>query len=128
VRSAPGHERFAPDLASGLDLRPPYPLSRETGVTASGVGLSEDVVLDSTGRSAAMTIDRLVFVIAGIFIMASLALAHFVDERWLWFTAFVGANLAQSAFTGFCPMAKLLKALGVKPGAAFECGSNATPK
>ncbi len=68
-----------------------------------------------------MNIDRLVLVIAGIFVLASLALARFVDERWLWFTAFVGANLAQSAFTGFCPLAKLLKALGVAPGGAFEC-------
>ena len=73
-----------------------------------------------------MNIDRLVFVIAGIFILASLALAKFVDERWIWFTVFVGANLTQSAFTGFCPLAKLLKALGVKPGGAFECCGGAT--
>jgi Inner membrane protein YgaP-like, transmembrane domain len=66
-----------------------------------------------------MSIDRLVIAIAGSFILISLLLAHFHSEYWLWFTAFVGANLLQSAFTGFCPMAMLLKKLGVKPGSAF---------
>ncbi|PIP39015.1 MAG: sulfurtransferase [Desulfobacterales bacterium CG23_combo_of_CG06-09_8_20_14_all_51_8] len=58
--------------------------------------------------------------IAGSFVLVSLLLAHFHSAYWLWFTAFVGANLVQSTFTGFCPMAKILKALGVKPGKAFE--------
>jgi len=40
--------------------------------------------------------------------------------NWLWFTAFVGANLFQAAFTGFCPLAKILKAVGVKTGCAFQ--------
>ena len=66
-----------------------------------------------------MSIDRIVFAVAGSFILASLLLAHFHSENWLWFTAFVGANLLQSAFTGFCPMAMILKKLGVKPGCAF---------
>ena len=66
-----------------------------------------------------MTIDRVVFAVAGSFILISLLLAHFHSENWLWFTAFVGANLLQSAFTGFCPMAIILKKLGVKPGCAF---------
>jgi len=66
-----------------------------------------------------MSIDRIVFAVAGSFILMSLALAHYHSEYWLWFTAFVGANLFQSAFTGFCPMAMLLKKLGVKPGCAF---------
>jgi hypothetical protein len=39
---------------------------------------------------------------------------------WLWFTAFVGANLVQASFTGFCPLAKILKAIGFKPGEAFN--------
>jgi len=67
-----------------------------------------------------MTIDRLVMAFAGCFILISLLLSHFHSSYWLWFTAFVGANLLQSAFTGFCPSAKLLKALGVKPGNAFD--------
>jgi len=66
-----------------------------------------------------MNIDRMVFAIAGIFILASLALSQFHSEYWLWFTAFVGANMFQAAFTGFCPLAKILKALGKQPGPAF---------
>lgn len=66
-----------------------------------------------------MTIDRVVLAVAGSFILTSLLLAHYHSELWLWFTAFVGANLLQSAFTGFCPMAIILKKLGVKPGCAF---------
>ena len=66
-----------------------------------------------------MTIDRAVFAVAGSFVLISLLLAHYHSENWLWFTAFVGANLLQSAFTGFCPMAIILKKLGVKPGCAF---------
>jgi hypothetical protein len=66
-----------------------------------------------------MTIDRVVFAVAGSFILISLLLTHLHSENWLWFTAFVGANLFQSAFTGFCPLAMILKKLGVKPGCAF---------
>lgn len=66
-----------------------------------------------------MTIDRAVLVVAGSFILISLVLTHLYSENWLWFTAFVGANLLQSAFTGFCPMAMILKKLGIKPGSAF---------
>lgn len=66
-----------------------------------------------------MTIDRAVFAIAGLFVLLSVLLAHFHSENWLWFTAFVGANLLQSAFTGFCPMAIFLKKLGLKSGCAF---------
>ena len=66
-----------------------------------------------------MNIDRLVFAVAGAFILISLALSLLHSSYWLWFTAFVGANLFQAAFTGFCPMAKILAFLGVKPGGAF---------
>ena len=67
-----------------------------------------------------MTIDRAVLAVAGSFVLISLLLAHFHSENWLWFTAFVGANLLQSAFTGFCPLAIILKKLGVKSGTAFN--------
>ncbi|MFA6562694.1 MAG: DUF2892 domain-containing protein [Verrucomicrobiia bacterium] len=50
---------------------------------------------------------------AGTFILASLLLAHYHSPNWLWFTAFVGANLLQSSFTNFCPLEILLKRLGV---------------
>ena len=65
-----------------------------------------------------MTIERIVLAVAGAFIMISLALAHYHHPAWLYFTAFVGFNLFQSAFTGFCPMAMILKALGFKSGMA----------
>ncbi|MCW8796100.1 MAG: DUF2892 domain-containing protein [Chlorobium sp.] len=67
-----------------------------------------------------MNIDRMVFAFAGFFVLASLLLAHYVSLNWLWFTAFVGLNLFQAAFTGFCPLAKILKAAGVEPGTAFK--------
>lgn len=66
-----------------------------------------------------MTIDRMVMAFAGSFILISLLLAHFHSLNWLWFTAFVGANLFQAAFTGFCPLAIILKKMGVKSGCAF---------
>ena len=66
-----------------------------------------------------MTIDRMVLVFAGSVILLSILLAVTHNINWLWFTAFVGANLLQSAFTGFCPLAVFLKKLGVKSGVAF---------
>ncbi|AOV16699.1 sulfurtransferase [Acidihalobacter aeolianus] len=66
-----------------------------------------------------MSITRIVMATAGTFILISLLLAHFVNPNWLWFTAFVGANLFQSAFTGFCPLVTILKKLGVRPADAF---------
>lgn len=66
-----------------------------------------------------MSIDRIVLAVAGAFILISLALAHYHNPLWLWFTAFVGLNLFQSAFTGFCPMAMILKKMGKQSGAAF---------
>ena len=66
-----------------------------------------------------MSIDRMVLAFAGTFILISLALSQLHSINWLWFTAYVGANLLQSAFTGFCPLAKILKGLGAKPGQAF---------
>jgi hypothetical protein len=66
-----------------------------------------------------MSIDRIVLAVAGTFILLSVILAHYHSPLWLWFTAFVGANLLQSAFTGFCPMASILKKMGKPSGAAF---------
>jgi hypothetical protein len=67
-----------------------------------------------------MGIDRWVMRFAGTMVLASLLLAHFGSPAWLWLTAFVGANLFQASFTGFCPLAILLKKLGVQPGQAFS--------
>ena len=67
-----------------------------------------------------MTIDRIVLAVAGTMILVTLLLSRFHSPYWLWFTAFVGANLLQSSFTGFCPLVRILKPLGIKPGRAFE--------
>lgn len=67
-----------------------------------------------------MTIDRWVMRFAGFVVVASLLLAHFAGPGWLWLTAFVGANLLQASFTGFCPLAMILKRLGLRPGNAFN--------
>jgi hypothetical protein len=66
-----------------------------------------------------MSIDRIVLAVAGVMILASLLLGLYVSPYWFWFTAFVGVNLFQSAFTGFCPLALILRKAGVRPGAAF---------
>lgn len=61
-----------------------------------------------------MKMESCIRVIAGSFILASLALAHLVNRNWLWFTVFVGANLLQSGFTKWCLMEKILAKLGVQ--------------
>ena len=68
-----------------------------------------------------MTTDRMVRMFAGIFILVSLALGvpespMFISKYFLWFTAFVGANLFQSSFTRFCPLEIMLKKAGVREG------------
>ena len=60
-----------------------------------------------------MTVNRLLHIIAGAFILISLALAHYVSPKWLYFTAFVGVNLFQSGFSNWCLLATILKKLGV---------------
>ena len=67
-----------------------------------------------------MKIDQAVFAFAGIMVLASVALAYFVSPWWLLLTVFVGANLLQSAFTGFCPAAMVFKRLGCPAGQAFD--------
>jgi len=67
-----------------------------------------------------MTIDRAVFIFAGLVVLASVALAHYVNPWWILLAVFAGANMIQAAFTGFCPAAIVFKKLGVKPGAAFR--------
>jgi Inner membrane protein YgaP-like, transmembrane domain len=67
-----------------------------------------------------MNIDRTVFAVAGLFILVSVVLSQVHSVYWLGFTMFVGLNMFQAAFTGFCPMAKILKTLGKEPGCAFS--------
>ena len=61
-----------------------------------------------------MNVERMLRGIAGFFVLVSVLLAHYHSEYWLLFTAFVGLNLLQSAFTDWCPMMAILKKLGVK--------------
>jgi len=61
-----------------------------------------------------MTVDRYLRLAAGLFIMLSVVLGMTVDPRWYYFTAFVGLNLFQSAFTNWCPLMTILRKLGVK--------------
>ena len=58
--------------------------------------------------------ERILRGIAGALLLVSLLLAHYVNPQWLWFTAFIGLNLLQSAFTNWCPMMSILKKLGIK--------------
>ncbi len=67
-----------------------------------------------------MTIDRMVLAFAGGMVLVSVLLAVVHSTYWLFLTAFVGANLLQSSFTGFCPLARILKGMGISPGRAFD--------
>jgi hypothetical protein len=62
-----------------------------------------------------LDVDAWLRAIAGLFVLASLALGWWLHPAWFLFTAFVGANLLQSAFTGWCPMMTILRRLGVRP-------------
>lgn len=60
-----------------------------------------------------MTVERAVRILAGVIVLASLALAHWVSPNWLWLTAFVGLNLLQSGFTNWCPAMSIFKWMGL---------------
>lgn len=67
-----------------------------------------------------MSLDRAVLAFAGVVVLAAVLLSQFVHPNWIWLAAFVGANLLQSAFTGFCPAAMIMRKLGFQPGNAFK--------
>lgn len=67
-----------------------------------------------------MNLDRAVFAFAGVMTLLSVALTHFVSPWFFLFTVFIGVNLLQSAFTGFCPAAIVFKKLGLSSGCAFR--------
>ena len=64
-----------------------------------------------------MTVERGLRLTAGVMVLLSLALAHFVSLYWLWLTVFVGLNLLQSAFSNWCPAMSILRAMGLKDAA-----------
>jgi hypothetical protein len=67
-----------------------------------------------------MSLDRAVLAFAGVMILLSVLLTVFVSPLFVWFTVFIGLNMLQSAFTGWCPAALVFKKLGVKQGCAFS--------
>ena len=69
-----------------------------------------------------MTLENIIRAMAGVLVLGSLALSHYVHPNWIWLTVFVGFNLLQSAFTGFCPAEMLLKKFGVGRGGGSCCG------
>lgn len=66
-----------------------------------------------------MTLDRSVLAFAGAMVLLSVVLTVWMSPLFVWFTVFIGLNLLQSAFTGFCPAAMIFKRFGIKPGCAF---------
>ncbi len=66
-----------------------------------------------------MSLDRAMFAFAGAMVLLSVALTVWVSPYFVWLTVFIGLNLLQSAFTGFCPAAAIFRRFGVKPGCAF---------
>ena len=73
-----------------------------------------------SNKETKMNIDRTVFAFAGAMVTISLLLGYFVHPAWLLLAAFVGLNMFQAAFTGFCPLAVILRKIGLKPGEAFK--------
>jgi hypothetical protein len=68
----------------------------------------------SSSLEDVMTVEESLRLVGGTFVLASALAGMFVDVRFLWFTMFVGANLMQSAFTGWCPMMTILRRLGLR--------------
>ena len=70
-----------------------------------------------------MSLDRAIMAFAGVMILVSILLTKFVHPNWFWLTVFIGVNLFQSAFTGFCPAGKVMSKLGIgKGGTGAACG------
>jgi hypothetical protein len=67
-----------------------------------------------------MNVDRAVLAFAGLMVLVSLALTVTLSPWWLVFTAFIGLNMIQAAFTGFCPAAIMFRRLGLSRGCAFS--------
>jgi hypothetical protein len=83
-------------------------------------GAASSTIQADSSQEPIMSIDRIVLAFAGTMTLLSLLLAHYVSPYWLLLAAFVGVNLLQASFTGFCPLASILRKLGVRPGAAFH--------
>ncbi|PTE14062.1 YgaP family membrane protein [Pseudogemmobacter blasticus] len=67
-----------------------------------------------------MTLDRSVMLFAGCMVLLSVLLTAYVSPLFVWFTVFIGLNLIQSSFTGFCPAAIVFRKMGIRAGCAFN--------
>ena len=74
-----------------------------------------------------MKIQSIIYLVAGSLVLAGLALGYWVDQRWLLLAAFVGLNLFQTAFTGFCPLERILVKLGIGQGGVCCTGETRKP-
>jgi hypothetical protein len=68
-----------------------------------------------------MTVERALRLMAGVMVLVSVGLAHYVSLYWLWLTVFIGLNLLQSAFTNWCPAMAILRAMGLKDAHCGRC-------
>jgi len=105
-----GFWRISSEVAIYIRNRPAWAVAQ--GVFSRAVAVSR--------REVPMTVDKAVFAFAGVMVLLSVALAYLVSPWWLLLTVFVGANLVQSAFTGFCPAAIVFKRMGFPTGQAFN--------
>jgi hypothetical protein len=97
---------------------------RKPVVMAAGASSSQVIANRKTKRGERdMTMENAIRILAGTMILLSLTLSHFFSQYWLLLTAFVGVNLIQSAFTGFCPAEKIFAKLGVGKGGKSCCAS-----
>ncbi|SHG06670.1 Protein of unknown function [Microbulbifer donghaiensis] len=74
-----------------------------------------------------MSTERATFVFAGVMLLVSVALTQLVHPNWFWFSIFIGANMIQSAFTGFCPATRVMKMLGIRSEAEIACVAGKNP-
>ncbi len=97
-----------------ITSRSPHEAPKAGAIRSIPPGLPRPVSSDPhKPNSITMKLEDMVRALAGTLVLAGLALAHTINANWLWLTAFVGVNLLQSAFTGFCPAELILKKLGL---------------
>ena len=82
-----------------------------------------EFITSITGGNPEMTIDKAIFILAGSMIIISTLLAMFHSPNWHWFTLFIGANMIQSTFTGFCPPSIVMKKMGMKTSSELAVGT-----
>lgn len=75
-----------------------------------------------------MSTERATFVFAGVMLLVSVALTQLVHPNWFWFSVFIGVNMIQSAFTGFCPATRVMRILGMHSEAEIACAAVKSPE